>query len=214
MLACVTSEGSLMVITQPSHREPGDRAPAPLPLGLVQRFMNTVDLLTHKDIAVTPVAMGVWLTARGLLDTDSHVTDEEFQRALTLRAALRTLVRSHAGVAIDAGVIAIVNQIAGHATFTTQFAEDGGVALVPAAHGVDGALGRLLATVALAACDGSWQRLKACANEECQWVFYDASKNHSSSWCTMKMCGGQRKARAYRARRKAQASSSTEAQPS
>jgi len=203
-----------MVIVHPSHREPGGRAPAPLPLGVVQRFMNTVDLLTHKDIVTTPMAMGAWLTARSLLEAGGHVTNEEFQRAIALRAALRALARSHAGAAIDAGVITTINQIAAHAVLITQFAEDGKVVLTPAAPGVDGALGRLLAIVALAARDGSWQRLKACANEACQWVFYDASKNHSSSWCTMKMCGGQRKARAYRARRKARASSPTEAQPS
>jgi predicted RNA-binding Zn ribbon-like protein len=203
-----------MVIVQPPHREPGGRAPAPLPLGLVQRFMNTVDLLTHKDILTTPTAMGVWLVARGLLDESSHVTDGEFQRALALRAALRALARSHAGAAIDTDDIETLNHIAAHATLAIRFAEDGGVALAPAAPGMEGALGRLLVIVALAACDGSWQRLKSCANPACQWVFYDASKNHSSSWCTMKMCGGQRKARTYRARRKARASSPTEAQPS
>jgi predicted RNA-binding Zn ribbon-like protein len=200
----------LTVILHPSHREPGGRAPAPLPLNLVQRFMNTVDLLTHKDILTTPMAMRVWLAARGLLDESSPVTEEEFQRALALRAALRTQARSHAGAAIDADSIAALNQNAAHATLVTRFAEDGAVALAPAAPGLEGALGRLLAIIALAACDGSWQRLKACANEDCQWVFYDASKNHSGSWCTMKMCGGRRKARAYRARRKAQASSQTD----
>src|SRR5262245_54957619 len=102
-----------MVIVQPPHREPGGRAPAPLPLGLVQRFMNTVDLLTHKDILTTPTAMGAWLAARGLLDESSPVTEEEFQRALALRAALRALVRSHAGGAVDPGVIDTLNQIAG-----------------------------------------------------------------------------------------------------
>jgi predicted RNA-binding Zn ribbon-like protein len=176
--------------------------------------MNTVDLLTHKDILTTPTAMGAWLAARGLLDESSHVTDEEFQRGLTLRAALRSQARSHAGGAVDADVIATLNQIAAHAKLTTQFTEDGAVELAPAASGIDGALGRVLATVALAARDGSWQRLKACANPECQWVFYDASKNHSGTWCTMKMCGGQLKARAYRARRKAQSSSQTDAGPS
>jgi predicted RNA-binding Zn ribbon-like protein len=214
MLACVTSEGSLMVIVQLTHREPGGRAPAPLPLGLVQRFMNSVDLLTHKDIVTTPVAMAAWLAARGLLEAGGHVTSEEFQRALALRAALRSLARSHAGGVVEADVITAANQVAAHAVLTAQFAVEGSVALVPAAAGMDGALGRLVAIVALAARDGSWKRLKACANPDCQWVFFDASKNHSSSWCTMKMCGGQRKARAYRARRKAQASSSTEAQPS
>jgi predicted RNA-binding Zn ribbon-like protein len=176
--------------------------------------MNTVDVLTHKDILTTPEATVTWLTARGLLEAGGHITNEEFQRALALRTALRALARSHAGATINADVIATLNQIAARAVLLIQFAADDVVSLLPAAHGVDEALARLLAIVALAARDGSWQRLKACANKECQWVFYDASKNHSGAWCTMKMCGGQSKARAYRARRKARASSPTEAQPS
>jgi len=198
-----------MVILQPAHREPGDRTPAPLPLGLVQRFMNTVDLLTHKDILMTPEAMRTWLTARGLLDVGSHLTVEEFQRALTLRRALRALAGSHGGAAVDADTSETLNHIARSAALAARFAENGSVTLEPVATGLDNAFGHLLAIVVMAANDGGWQRLKACANEECQWIYYDASKNHSGAWCTMKMCGGRRKARAYRKRRKAQASSQT-----
>ncbi len=50
--------------------------------------------------------------------------------------------------------------------------------------------------------DGSWQRLKACRNDACRWVFYDASKNRSGTWCTMSICGDKLKARAYRRRRR------------
>ena len=50
--------------------------------------------------------------------------------------------------------------------------------------------------------DGSWHRLKACPNEECTWVFYDASKNRSAKWCAMARCGDRMKARAYRRRRR------------
>lgn len=46
--------------------------------------------------------------------------------------------------------------------------------------------------------DGTWQRLKAC--RECSWAFYDHSKNVAGSWCSMKVCGGRVKQRAYYAR--------------
>ena len=51
---------------------------------------------------------------------------------------------------------------------------------------------------------GAWPRLKACRETTCRWAFYDASKNRSSIWCSMAVCGSRAKARTYR-RRKQQA---------
>jgi predicted RNA-binding Zn ribbon-like protein len=42
--------------------------------------------------------------------------------------------------------------------------------------------------------------MKACRQETCGWLFYDGSRNRSSSWCSMQICGGREKARAYRRR--------------
>ena len=50
--------------------------------------------------------------------------------------------------------------------------------------------------------DGSWARLKACANDECQWAFYDRSRNHGGTWCEMSACGNKLKNREFRARRR------------
>lgn len=58
----------------------------------------------------------------------------------------------------------------------------------------------VLAEVFEAQRDGLWQRLKACANPDCQWVYYDASRNRSGRWCSMGECGDVMKARAYRER--------------
>ncbi|WP_148076665.1 CGNR zinc finger domain-containing protein [Cellulomonas sp. PhB150] len=58
----------------------------------------------------------------------------------------------------------------------------------------------LVAEVFEAQRDGMWQRLKACANPDCQWVYYDASRNRSGRWCSMGECGDVMKARAYRER--------------
>ena len=68
--------------------------------------------------------------------------------------------------------------------------------------GVDGALARLLAIVAAAVADGSWERLKACPREECEWAFYDKSKNRSGRWCKMESCGNIEKAKAFRERQR------------
>jgi len=49
---------------------------------------------------------------------------------------------------------------------------------------------------------GRWERLKACPREECEWAFYDKSKNRSGRWCSMEACGNIEKARAFRERRR------------
>jgi predicted RNA-binding Zn ribbon-like protein len=43
------------------------------------------------------------------------------------------------------------------------------------------------------------QRLRACDNPECRWLFLDTSKNHTRRWCDMKICGNRIKARRFKA---------------
>jgi predicted RNA-binding Zn ribbon-like protein len=46
-------------------------------------------------------------------------------------------------------------------------------------------------------------RLSACSNPECRWLFLDGSKNKGRRWCDMKLCGNRIKARRYRGRQRA-----------
>jgi len=46
------------------------------------------------------------------------------------------------------------------------------------------------------------ERVRACDNPECRWLFLDTSKNHSRRWCDMKLCGNRMKARRFKAQRK------------
>jgi predicted RNA-binding Zn ribbon-like protein len=43
--------------------------------------------------------------------------------------------------------------------------------------------------------------MKACAAEDCQYAFFDNSRNRSAVWCDMKVCGNRQKVRSFRARR-------------
>jgi predicted RNA-binding Zn ribbon-like protein len=49
----------------------------------------------------------------------------------------------------------------------------------------------------------SVDRVRACGNPECRWLFLDTSKNHTRRWCDMKVCGNRMKARRFKAQRKA-----------
>ena len=42
----------------------------------------------------------------------------------------------------------------------------------------------------------------ACPREECEWAFYDKSKNRSGRWCSMESCGNIEKAKAFRERQR------------
>lgn len=72
--------------------------------------------------------------------------------------------------------------------------------LAPASDGVRGALSWLLIAIIESQAEGTWGRLKLCPADDCLLAFYDASKNRSRSWCSMRECGNRQKTRNYRAR--------------
>lgn len=45
-------------------------------------------------------------------------------------------------------------------------------------------------------------RVRECSGDRCDWLFLDASRNHSRRWCDMASCGNRAKARRNYARRK------------
>jgi len=67
-------------------------------------------------------------------------------------------------------------------------------------------VGYLVAVAAKAIASGEWTRLKTCP--DCQWAFYDHTRNGSKRWCGMtkgapdgRACGTIAKVEAYRARK-------------
>ena len=58
----------------------------------------------------------------------------------------------------------------------------------------------MLAIVAAAQAEGTWERLKSCPATDCRWAFYDKSRNRSAVWCNMAVCGNRAKVRSYRER--------------
>ncbi len=44
--------------------------------------------------------------------------------------------------------------------------------------------------------------VRACAADDCNWLFLDTSKNRSRRWCNMKTCGNRAKARKHHERAK------------
>ena len=181
--------------------QPGGRAPAPEPLNLVQDFVNTEVPDWNRDDIATPEALAAWLRERGLIRADDVVDGEVFVAARALRAALRELALANTlGEPPGADRREELDAALGAFPLVVRSGLDGpGVA--PAGSGATRGLAAIVATVAAARAAGTWDRLKACRQETCGWLFYDVSRNRSSSWCSMQICGGREKSRAYRRRR-------------
>ena len=179
--------------------EPGERSPAPGPLRVIQLFVNTNDLETGPDLLPDADALRAWLVDHDLLASEP-VSDDDHARAIALREAIRELVSAHAGLPHDPAAAEIVNE-AGRRAGLVPVLDDPATRFEPAAPGVDGALGHIVAAIHAAVAEGTWERLKACERDICRWAFYDHSKNRSSHWCSMAVCGQREKnRRAYRRR--------------
>ncbi|HEV2999499.1 MAG TPA: CGNR zinc finger domain-containing protein [Solirubrobacteraceae bacterium] len=176
---------------------------APGGLETVREFVNTYDVDDGTDALATPDALARWLREHGLLDEDEDAgaTRADVRRAAALRDSLReVLLGHHGGYEIDPAALAGIEDAARRARLELRFGPDGTARPEPARGGVDGALGRLLALVAEAQAGGTWQRLKVCPADDCQWAFYDRSRNRSAVWCNMAVCGNRAKVRSYRER--------------
>lgn len=180
----------------PSHRQP-----APGALEVVRAFVNTLDVEDGVDDVATPDALTAWLRERELVGPGETVTRADVRRAAELREALReVLLGNHGGYDVDPAATATLEDAARRARLELRFGADGTARPEPSRAGVDGALGRLLAIVAAAQADGTWQRLKSCPADDCRWAFYDRSRNRSAVWCSMAICGNRAKVRSYRDR--------------
>lgn len=163
---------------------------APEPLRRVQLLINSADLENEVDW------LPEWLAENGLADA-------ERDRAEGMREALRRLVMANNGRRLEPVALGVLNA----ARVGVELAEDASLRFVSRGDALDAVVAIALGAMA----DGTWSRLKACRN--CRWCFYDYSPNRSATWCSMQLCGNRKKTRAYRARRRPAAASSTDATP-
>jgi predicted RNA-binding Zn ribbon-like protein len=194
---------STACLTPPTERQTGGRLPAPGELALVQAFVNSRWDLDHefRDRFADPQALGRWLLERELLEPDARLTSAELRRALDVREGLRQLLFSNNGHPADPDAVVRLNSALGRAGVSVRLRDGERPEFVALRGGLDAALAMIAAIVAAAQIDGSWGRLKACPGRDCGWVFFDRSRNQSSGWCSMAVCGQREKAREYRKRR-------------
>jgi predicted RNA-binding Zn ribbon-like protein len=163
-----------------------------MPLLLVQAFVNTLDVDEGHDLLSSE-----WFVAAGLLDAGAGAAAGELELAQAMRESIRQLLESGDG---DVGPL---REVAAGRAARLLVGERGALELAPPGHSdLTDALFEVLLIVRAAQKDGTWSRLRVCANDDCRWAFYDRSKNRQGHWCDMAVCGNRLKNRELRARRR------------
>jgi predicted RNA-binding Zn ribbon-like protein len=163
--------------------------------------VNTKDVESQADALATPGDLAQWLYDVGLSPSMGSATSSDLEHALAVREALRTaLTANHDAVALPTPALEVLSDAADRSEPALHLDPDTGWVAEPRAAGAAGALGALLSIVAVAMGDGTWRRLKVCANDACQWAFFDLSRARSGKWCSMQICGNRAKQQAWRAR--------------
>jgi predicted RNA-binding Zn ribbon-like protein len=178
-----------------TFRDPS--APAPGGLELVRSFLNTSTAEFDYEELADVETTSAWLHDMGLLPHTERPTEAERRELVALRADLRALADANRRGVAPGRQAARLSERFRAGPLVVALDEGGQVVLRPA--GPAAAVGALAAAVATAVLDGTWPSMKVC--RECEWAFYDRSRNRSGQWCAMRVCGSRVKTRAYRARR-------------
>jgi predicted RNA-binding Zn ribbon-like protein len=188
-------------MTVPSWVPEQEIKPAPMPLLLVQSFVNTWDGDRGSDTLLDPAAARDWLTKAGLWSAERAPDPAELQLARGVREDIRAmLVANSGGPPPEPGELQPLQAVARACQPALQVSPGGQVSLGPTADRPDAGLLTLLLVIRDAQRDGTWRRLKACSNPDCQWAFYDRSHSGVGTWCDMAICGNRIKNRRLRQR--------------
>jgi predicted RNA-binding Zn ribbon-like protein len=175
--------------------------PAPTPLRDIQQFLNSRNLLGGYDLLSDESTARMWLAA---INTE---VGEDCDRAAVaqlrdLREAMRELLSSHAtGEAPKRAALRVLRSAGAGTRLSVDVDSAGRPRLLSPSdsRGTRRVIDDVMTALAAAPPD-QLQRLKACINPGCGWVFYDTSRSRSGTWCLMNVCGARHKMERYRSR--------------
>jgi predicted RNA-binding Zn ribbon-like protein len=166
----------------------------------VDRFASTaaaIDWLREYGLLHEPLEPDV-----EALRKPGEASDRALGRIRRVREALREIVeasiehRPAAGRAID-----LVNRtMLARQRFILICGQDGTLDHRHEGDAIDDVLARLAERVARQTISPDVDRLRICASDTCDWVFYDSSRTGRRRWCDMNTCGNRAKAARHRAR--------------
>ncbi len=185
-------------------------------------FLNTLDTEDGFPVEKLPtldLALG-WFADRGLIHVEGadrarreaadrpDVAARDIDRVHTVRGALREVADAVVEHRVPRGsALSEVNRALHARQVIELVAASDGVHVDHRHVGdpVDDALARLSDAMVRELTSGQPERIRVCASDTCNWVFYDASRTARRRWCDMATCGNRAKQARHRARTKADA---------
>jgi predicted RNA-binding Zn ribbon-like protein len=178
-------------------------------------FVNSEHGPRHGDALRDFETLVRWLEAVNVLDAERTAgirrrAQEQpagaaaaLMDARRVRAALRTLAeRGPVNDRVRAEGLVEINRVLGRSAGTRRLERraDGSFmrAFVPVGDAFAGLVIPIVESAADALISGELQRVRRCADERCQHVFYDNTKNGRRRWCDMSTCGNRAKAARHR----------------
>jgi predicted RNA-binding Zn ribbon-like protein len=177
-------------------------------------FVNTELVLqgTLTDLLETFEDLLAWLVeSRQLRKQDAEgvsrqLTPDEkadvLEQAKTFRATMRSLAQHIvSGSGVPKSAVASINKLlwpcAGFRELVSTGSDTFQQVFVPSADGKDALLASLAVFASDLLCSADLRLIKKCKNPACVLYFYDTTKNHARSWCSMQLCGNRDKVAAY-----------------
>jgi predicted RNA-binding Zn ribbon-like protein len=143
------------------------------------------------------------MSPRGLLFTGAKITPAMLSTAIELRTLVRNylqcdpLERSR-----DKDAVRALNKTLKLFPLVVAVRDDGGMVLKAAREDALAGLSSVIAELYDGSRNGTLNRLKMCASDECRRVFFDRSKPATRRWCMSSLCGNRMKTRSYRERQR------------
>lgn len=187
-------------------------------------FLNTLD---HDDGFIREHLVNLddaldWFVNRGVIHREgadrarAQVTaqptaaDRDLARVRAVRQALREIAEAIAEHRVPgSNALDVVNRALRARQIIELVASPDGCSVDHRHVGdpVDDALARLAEPLVTELTAGHPERIRICASDTCEWVFYDTSRTGKRRWCDMATCGNRAKAARHRARARGAATS-------
>ena len=186
------------------------RFQVPDALASIYDFANSLDLRrfvhhgvqhAQADEMENAAALGAWMARHKLNETGKIPSGAAFEAALALRGAIRDyLEHDPSDRRREASAKDALDRAMEHFPLRVSSAGKEGLKLTPAGSDAMAGLSTIVAELYNGAANGTLDRLKMCASEECKRVFFDRSKPGTRRWCQSTLCGNRQKTRTYRER--------------
>ena len=163
-------------------------------------LLNSDNRFFGYDHFDQPDSLHPYLLVNGILEPGEELSAAGERRLRSFRDSVRGFLERPGPDAIAA-----LNAVAAEHPLVMRLVPEGDDSWLVAHHPhdlADQVIACKLKTLHHAVDDGRWTRMHVCQRQECQWVFFDSSRNRSARWCSADPCGDVMKARAWRERQK------------